>query len=775
MSDWFFNRGGRKRLVDWLDLDSRLDSGLFTLYEEFKRRWNTASATFARFRLTGFRRVLNEIASEMATMGLGGAAVMLILAQPAFEAVQDENWLSDGYISVTFLDRYGNEIGKRGINRSDAVPLEEIPDVMIKALLSTEDRRFFEHWGVDVFGTLRALAENLRANEVVQGGSSITQQLAKNLFLTSERSLERKIKEAFLALWLETHLTKREILKLYFDRAYMGGGAFGFEAAAQFYFGKSIRDVTLAEAALLAGLPKAPTKYAPHINLAAARARADEVLTNMVQAGFMTEGQVHGARLNPAQPIQTGLASSPDWFLDWAYEEAKRILEGQQDQVFIARTTVDLDMQRTADQTIASTIAENGRAKRVKQGALVSMETDGAVRALVGGVDYGDSQFNRASQGRRQAGSTFKPYVYLTALENGWTPTKTMRDTSPFCKPNHYVTNFSGGASGRSMQLIEALSRSTNTIAVRLSHEVGIKKVAEVAKRLGLSKVDTSCTMALGTTDLTLLEHTGAYAVFANGGKAVRPYAITDIQNSRGEVVYSRDKQEPAPRQAFDPKVIAQLNSMLRRVVEAGTARRAELDFTNVAGKTGTTSSFKDAWFMGFSGKYVTGIWFGNDESTPMNNVTGGQLVAPAWKTFMTAVHTNIADIAPIPGIPVHPVQQAEMDRVAALRTEQPVDETGPGTLPERTLTVLKDLADALRKAAGRPASTGDATDPGNLPKQGNLEHVPTKWALTGRTHVLQATNLERRSHSIRSHSALGLGPASAIEGARVATNAVTP
>jgi penicillin-binding protein 1A len=273
----------------------------------------------------------------------------------------------------------------------------------------------------------------------------------------------------------------------------------------------------------------------------------------------MTEGQVHGARLNPAQPIQTGLASSPDWFLDWAYEEAKRILEGQPDQVFFARTTVDLDIQRVADQTIISTIAENGRAKRVKQGALVAMETDGAVRALVGGVDYGESQFNRATQGRRQAGSTFKPYVYLTALENGWKPTKTLRDTSPFCKPNHYVTNFSGGSSGRTMQLIEALARSTNTIAVKLSHEVGIKKVAEVGKRLGLSKVDVSCTMALGTTDVTTLEHTGAYAVFANGGKAVRPYAILEIQNTRGETVYSRDKSEPAPRQIFDIEVISDL------------------------------------------------------------------------------------------------------------------------------------------------------------------------------------------------------------------------
>src|SRR5690606_13640402 len=287
-------------------------------------------------------------------------------------------WLKTGQYSVKFLDVNGNEIGKRGINLDDAVPLEEIPDYMIKATLATEDRRFYEHFGVDVIGTLRALVENLRRNDVVQGGSTLTQQLAKNLFLSSERSIQRKIKEAFLALYLESRLTKDEILKLYLDRSYMGGGAFGVEAAAQFYFGKSIRDVTLAEAALLAGLFKAPTKYAPHVDLAAARARANVVLNNLVEAGYYTAGQVHHARLNPARIVETRPKESPDWFLDYAFEEVQRLMEGKGHFNLTARTTVDLNVQRAAEETLVTALRQRGRAVRADAGAIVVLETDGA-------------------------------------------------------------------------------------------------------------------------------------------------------------------------------------------------------------------------------------------------------------------------------------------------------------------------------------------------------------------------------------------------------------
>src|SRR4029453_8652387 len=307
-----------------------------------------------------------------------------------FETAQGKMNLADEY-SVTLLDRFGNEIGQRGPLRDDSVPLEEIPDVMIKATLATEDRRFFEHFGIDVMGTFRALAANARNDQVVQGGSSLTQQLAKNMFLSPERSIVRKIKEALIAIYLENRYTKPEILKLYFDRAYLGGGSYGVEAAAQYYFNKSIREVNLPEAAMLAGMFKAPTRYAPHVNLAASRARANEVLTNMVEAGFMSEGQVYGARMNPAKIVERGESNTPDYFLDWAFEEVQRLMRGKGDPILVARTTGDTGLQKMAENALEDTIAQSGRARHFEQGAMIVMENDGAVRALVGGKEYGES------------------------------------------------------------------------------------------------------------------------------------------------------------------------------------------------------------------------------------------------------------------------------------------------------------------------------------------------------------------------------------------------
>src|SRR5262245_49144161 len=359
-----------------------------------------------RFHVAGWRRwYFVEPLSEGLTLGAGGLLLMLALAIPAFRETSEDDWLKKSELAVTFLDRYGNEIGSRGIRHNDAVQLDEMPDHLIKAVLATEDRRFYQHFGIDVLGTLRALGENVRANSVVQGGSSLSQQLAKNLFLSNERTIERKIKEAFLALWLEANLSKQEILKLYLDRAYMGGGNFGVEAASDFYFGKSVKDVNLAESALLAGLFKAPARYAPHINLPAARARANEVLTNMVQSGFLTEGQVIGARRKPATVIEVATgAGSPDYFMDWAYEEVKRLAPPE--KVVTVRTTIDMSLQKAAEEAVEATLRESGDSYRVKQAALVTVEPDGAVRTMVGGRDYGESQFNRATDALRQPGSS---------------------------------------------------------------------------------------------------------------------------------------------------------------------------------------------------------------------------------------------------------------------------------------------------------------------------------------------------------------------------------
>lgn len=719
MRDWIFKPNRRHRLVDWWALDAWVDSSIYALWVRLKDIWAAYSNFFGRFHVSGARKIAAEIGSEGATLFVLGLAVMLSFAIPAIDSTNKAGWRTASQYSVTFLDRYGNEIGKRGILFSDAVPLEEIPDHLIKAVLATEDRRFFDHFGLDVIGTFRALRANIEANGVVQGGSSITQQLAKNLFLSSEQTLERKINEAFLALWLEARLTKREILKLYLDRAYLGGGTFGVEAASQYYFGKSVRDIDLAEAAILAGLFQAPSKYAPHVNRARSLARANTVLSNMVDAGFMTEGQVHGARLNPARVVDRSDHWSPDYFLDYAFDEVRRLMKGKDKYVLIARTTVDPELQKLATESVTSTLDRYGRARRARQAALVSMETDGAVRALVGGRDYGESQFNRATNALRQPGSSFKPYVYLTALQNGYTPRSRVVDSPVYCG-RWSPKNYSGGYRG-AMSLERALAKSINTIAVKLSLDVGRDKVLENLEKMGIKGPRKSCSMALGDTGIPPIMHTAGYAHFANGGKRVRPYAITEIRTETGEVVYDRERDEPEPQQIFERETIETLNRMLTTVVTAGTGGRARLDFTHVAGKTGTSSSYRDAWFMGFTGKYVTGVWFGNDSYRPMGRVTGGNLPAMTWKKYMEKAHANY-DIPTIPGLDPHPVQVETRQRMAELQAEDPTlgrSERATRSMPEETRVMLENLIEMFDEAVGTtPDREAEAEESKETPKR---------------------------------------------------------
>ncbi|MET1046417.1 MAG: PBP1A family penicillin-binding protein, partial [Hyphomicrobium sp.] len=717
MNDWFHKQGGRDRLIDWLALDSKINSALGEAWSRIKDYWNAGSSYFARFQLVGWRRLLNEFGSESLTMLFGGFVALYGLALPAFQEFDESKFLTGRY-AVKFLDVNGNEIGKRGILHNDAVPLKEIPDVLIKATLATEDRRFFEHYGIDVLGTMRALVTNVQANEVVQGGSTLTQQLAKNLFLSSERSLQRKIKELFLSFLLESRYSKREILKLYFDRAYMGGGTFGVEAASQYYFGKSVRDITMPEAAVLAGLFKAPTKYSPLVDLAASRARTNQVLDNLVEAGYYTAGQVHSARVNPAKIVEARATTSPDWFLDWAYEEVQRIADGKNQFVLTARTTVDLTLQRQAEEALSAALRKSGRSDHFGSGAIVTLEPDGKVRAIVGGPDYGESQFNRATHARRQPGSSFKVYVYATALEDGYTPETIVRDGSRSCgnwSPSNYG---GGGGSGARVPLWNALARSLNTVAAELSFAVGREKVIEMTKRLGIEGVKKTCSMALGDGGITVIEHTGGFAAFANGGKLAKPYGILDITTSKGDLLYSRERDEPPAPQVMPHKVAEEMNLMLNRVVTEGTGGLANLDFTNVAGKTGTSTGPKDAWFVGFTGKYVTGVWIGNDDNRPMRaGVTGGHQAAPIWHDLMTVAHTDM-NIPTIPGLAPHPRQIEEQQRLtqvraaqvaAGLEPAQASDSAKPqGIMPQKTRDALKVLVSALRKANGEgPAPNG--------------------------------------------------------------------
>jgi penicillin-binding protein 1A len=679
----------------FLAVDAWIDSSVYELGFRLGRFWEAATVFSRRFRFRGWRRGMFEVLSEGFTMLAGGAVVMLALAMPAFQETAGD-WRAQGDFAVTFLDRYGNEIGQRGIIQRDSVPVDEMPDHVIKAVLATEDRRFFAHYGIDVFGLFRALAENLRANSVVQGGSSITQQLAKNLFLTNERTLERKIKEAFLALWLEANLSKKEILQLYLDRSYMGGGTFGIEAAADFYFGKSVKDLTLAEAAMLAGLFKAPSKYAPHINLPAARARANVVLNNLVEAGFMTEGQVLQARLHPADVVDRGDSKSPDYFLDWAFDEVKRLAPPGQHSL-VAHTTFDAGIQNAAEESLEFHLRQYGKQYHVGEGAIVVIETNGAVRAIVGGRDYGLSQFNRATQALRQTGSSFKPYVYAAAMEHGLTP-KTIVSGGPVNWGGWRPHNYGGGFAGN-VTVMTALVKSINTVPVRITKDtLGVDTVVDLTEAMGVeSPIERFKTSVLGTSGETVMDQATGYSVFAQDGFVGSRHGITQLVTHTGKVVWDFDKDQPPPHRVLSEQALKYMNEMLSQVPVIGTARRAALPGIVSAGKTGTTQSYRDAWYCGFTGNFTAAVWLGNDDFTPTRNMTGGSLPAMIWQRLMVYAHQNI-DLKPIPGIE-HPFvddkvaakvaeaekeqAQADADRAAAER---------PPVLSARTTRILRAM-----------------------------------------------------------------------------------
>jgi penicillin-binding protein 1A len=713
-----------------LAIDSLLDSSLYDLQRRAGELYEDFLLFMERFHVSGFARLAVELGCEALTLGLVGLVGMLALAGSAFQMTNDGDWLKQTDLAITFLDRYGAEVGKRGIRHDDAVPVDQYPDYVVKAVLATEDRRFYEHFGIDVVGTLRAITVNARSSGVVQGGSSLTQQLAKNLFLSNERTITRKINEAFLALWLEHHLTKKKILQLYLDRAYMGGGAYGIQAAAEFYFGKSVRDVSLAEAAMLAGLFKAPTKYAPHKNLPAARARANDVLHNLVNAGFMTDSQILPALRSPATPVARSAESTGDWYLDYAYTEIRKLAaSGKLDdnRVLTVRTALDSNVQKRAEEVIEKNLREQGRAFRVKQSAMVVMEPDGAVRAIVGGRDYGASQFNRATDALRQPGSSFKPYVYLTALMTGkFKPTTVVVD-SPVCIGNYCVHNYSGGYAG-SLPLSMALAKSLNTIAIKLSiaigngdSRLGRKRIMETCRKLGITTpLEDTPSLPVGQSGVILLEHSAAYAAFVNGGKRTPAHATIEIRDSQGAVIYRHDRDAPPQQQVLPLDKVVELATMMKRVVDEGTARRAQLEGMDVIGKTGTTNGYKDAWFCGYSGTMGGCVWYGNDDNDPMNNMTGGTLPAGTWHDVMAYAHQGVP-LKPIVGFRSAPTTAT----VAATAENAPAPNVPlrPGMLSKGALQALESIQKKLRTlgAPGADGQPGEAR-PGAAGRQGALD-----------------------------------------------------
>ncbi|MBB6483156.1 transglycosylase domain-containing protein [Rhizobium lusitanum] len=693
----------RRKLYFFLRLDSWIDSTLWNAGFRLAEAWEEITIFFRRFRVRGWKRILFELLGEGLTLGAAGSVVMLMLAMPAFEATQGD-WRNRGNFAVTFLDRYGNVIGHRGIIHENSVPVDQLPDYFIKAVLATEDRRFFDHFGIDVIGLFRAVTVNAQAGGVVQGGSTLTQQLAKNIFLSNERSIERKIKEAFLAIWLEANLSKKEILSLYLDRTYMGGGTFGAAAAAQFYFGKSITDVNLAEAAMLAGLFKAPAKYAPHVNLPAARARANDVLSNLVQSGLMTEGQVIAARRNPASVVDRAQIESPDYFLDWAFDEVQRLATRFPERSLIVRTTIDMGLQKAAEDSIQSSLMEYGERYHAKQGASVMIENGGAVRAMVGGSDYGESQFNRATKALRQPGSSFKIYTYSVAMESGMTPTSVVVD-APISWGNWSPHNYENRYAGK-ITLTTAITQSINTIPVRLAKEkLGIQPIREMAKAMGVeTPIRNDKTIPIGTSEVTVLDQATAYSVFPADGMQSRRHGIEQITGYDGKVLYDFGHDEPPAKRVLSEKANSYMNQMLTQVPVIGTARKAALDNgIVVGGKTGTTQAYRDAWFIGFTGNYTCAVWFGNDDYTSTNNMTGGTLPAMTFKKIMDYAHQGIV-LKPIPGIS-DPFPAQKPQTASAKKPADPANGSLPPLVRPRSLSVdstrvLRDIGEKLKGAA---------------------------------------------------------------------------
>jgi penicillin-binding protein 1A len=621
-----------------------VSSALFENWDAINRGASAYSSFLHNyFRMSGPRRWLIDLVDDFFTFGVVAAFGLITLALPTFSDTGDV-WNRGREYAITFTDASGEIIGRRGIRQDDAIPLEEIPPNLIKAVLATEDARFFDHFGVDVIGTFRAALRNAKSEGRAQGGSSITQQVAKNLFLSPERTLKRKVHEAFLALWIEARRSKKEILKLYLDRSYLGGGNYGVEAASQFYFGKSVRDINLSEAAILAGLFKAPTSYAPHKNPDAARSRSNVVLYRMLDAGFITQGELLQAKRTPAIIVASTELDAPNWYLDWAYQDTLDVLEKYgltSDYVIEVKTTVDMKLQKASERIVSDAIAADGEKENYSQASTVTMSPDGAVRAIVGGKDYAESQFNRATDAERQPGSSFKPFVYLAALRAGWTPDQIVVD-GPVTYGNWAPKNYAKGYAGR-VTLTSALAHSYNSIPVKILIDVGIKPIIKAAHDMGIrGDLETWAPMVLGTSSLTLLDLTTGYATFAGGGKLAAPYSVLEIRKPTGDLIYARAKNAAAALQVESPETIANLNSMLGAVVKSGTAKKADLGFAPQGGKTGTNQSYRDAWFIGFTAHNVTGVWVGNDDFTPMNEVTGGRIPAPIWKSIMEVAEQGL-------------------------------------------------------------------------------------------------------------------------------------
>lgn len=583
----------------------------------------------------------------------GGIAIAGVVTYYGARMPSAATWsIPDRPPNVKIVSVSGEIMANRGATGGEALLLGDMSPYIPKAVIAIEDRRFYSHFGVDPLGLARAMLANLTAGRMVQGGSTLTQQLAKNLFLSRERTIERKVQEVLLALWLEHSFTKDQILEMYLNRVFFGSGAYGVEAASRRYFRIPARDVSLAQAALLAGLLKAPSRLSPARNPEGAEARAQVVLSAMRDHGSVSDREITTALTSPQVRAKSYWTGSENYVADLVMKRLPKLV-GPITEDLVVDTSINFRLQQEAEKALRASLDAKGAKFHVSQGALVSVDGTGAVRALTGGREYATSQFDRATEAKRQPGSAFKPFVYASALEQGRTPLS-VRNDAPVKIGKWTPANYNGKYRG-AVSLSDALTYSLNTVAAQLVMEVGPKTVVKTARRLGIeAKLQANASIALGTSEVTLLELTSAYAPFMNGGYKATPHVIRRVSTQDGRVLYENTYDNP-PR-VMDPKVAAMMNRMLVRVVDEGTGKNAHLDGWMAAGKTGTSQSFRDALFVGYTANLATGVWFGNDNGKPMKKVTGGGLPAQTWKTFMQAAHAGLQPVGLALGGPVPPV-----------------------------------------------------------------------------------------------------------------------
>ena len=611
------------------------------------------------------RTLLQSILYWTAVGGIWGAIAIIAAIAVLARGLPDTSKLYQikRQPSITYLDRSGALIAVRGSQYAPPVDIDSLPAFVPGAFVAIEDRQFYHHLGFNPWGIMRSEAYNLsHPHGPLRGGSTITQQLARNLFLTPAQNMHRKAQELVLAMWLEAKFSKKQILALYLNRVYFGAGAYGIEAASQRYFSKPAAQLNLGEAALLAGMLKAPSRYSPVSDQGRAERRATIVLDEMVATHTITPAQREDAFRHPVRISSVLATSRGQYFVDWVDAQVRQMV-GEPQEDLVVETTLDLPIQAAAEHTIAQGVATEGAPRGVKQAALISLDGEGRVRAYVGGVNYADSQFDRVATARRQAGSSFKPFVYLTAMEQGHTPYEAVVD-EPITIGNWQPRNYTGRYLGR-ISLQTALAQSINTVAARLGNEVGTGAVAATAHRLGItSPIQTGPSMALGAVEVSPLEMASAYDAFANGGYRSSAYGIERVRTADGRVLYDHAEHPGQRPQVIGSPALQYMDLMMRGVVSGGTGTSARVAGYDLAGKTGTTSDYRDAWFVGFTGGFVTAVWTGRDDNTPMRKVTGGGVPALLWRDFMSPAlpHLKVSAIPGGPAPPPAPSQTGNLD-----------------------------------------------------------------------------------------------------------------